>query len=143
MKFGVLLSMLLLLSGYFKEPEFVDARHFRISALGLKKSRVNADLYYFNPNNLGLQMKKAELDIYIDNRFLGHSVIDTLILIPRRDTFSLPVNLEVEMKNLFPNAFALLTRNEIELRIEGTARIGKAGLFLNVPVKYRGKQKLM
>jgi hypothetical protein len=88
-------------------------------------------------------MKKAELDIYIDNRFLGHSVIDTLILIPRRDTFSLPVNLEVEMKNLFPNAFALLTRNEIELRIEGTARIGKAGLFLNVPVKYRGKQKLM
>lgn len=142
MKFGILLLGLLLLSGYLKEPEFVDARHFRISSLGLKKSRVNADLYYFNPNNLGLQMKKAELDVYIDDRFLGHSVMDTLILIPRRDTFSLPVNLEVEMKNLFPNAFALLTRNEIELRIEGTAKIGKGGIFINVPVKYKGMQSI-
>jgi LEA14-like dessication related protein len=127
---------------FIKEPEFIDARHFGLRSLGVKTSTVYADLYYYNPNNIGLQMKKAELDVYIDDRFLGHSLLDTLITIPKKDTFSFPVMLEVEMKNIFPNAFAMLMKDEIELRIEGTAKVGKGGLFLNIPVKYRGKQRI-
>jgi LEA14-like dessication related protein len=69
-------------------------------------------------------------------------LLDTLILIPKKDTFSIPVVMEVEMKNLFPNAFSLLTKTEIDLRIEGTVKVGKGGVFLNVPVKYQGKQKI-
>jgi LEA14-like dessication related protein len=127
---------------FIKEPEFIDARNFGLRSVGLKTSTVYADLIYFNPNNLGLQMKKAEMDVYVDNRFLGHSLLDTLITIPKKDTFSFPVMLEVEMKNIFPNAFAMLMKEEIELRIEGTAKVGKGGLFLNVPVKYRGKHRI-
>jgi LEA14-like dessication related protein len=127
---------------FIKEPEFIDARNFGLRSVGLKTSTVYADLFYFNPNNLGLQMKKAELDVYVDDRLLGHSLLDTLITIPKKDTFSFPVMLEVEMKNIFPNAFAMLMKEEIELRIEGTAKVGKGGLFLNVPVKYRGKHRI-
>jgi hypothetical protein len=36
----------------------------------------------------------------------------------------------------------MLMKEEIELRIEGTAKVGKGGLFLNVPVKYRGKHRI-
>jgi hypothetical protein len=46
--------------------------------------------------------------------------------------------MEVEMKKLFPNALAVLFNEEVDLRIEGTAKLGKAGIFLNVPVKYQG-----
>jgi LEA14-like dessication related protein len=127
---------------FIKEPEFIDARNFGLRSVGLKTSTVYADLFYFNPNNLGLQMKKADLDVYVDDRLLGHSLLDTLITIPKKDTFSFPVMLEVEMKNIFPNAFAMLMKEEIELRIEGTAKVGKGGLFLNVPVKYRGKHRI-
>ena len=127
---------------FIKEPEFIDARNFGLRSVGLKTSTVYADLFYFNPNNLGLQMKKADLDVYVDDRLLGHSLLDTLITIPKKDTFSFPVMLEVEMKNIFPNAFAMLMKEEIELQIEGTAKVGKGGLFLNVPVKYRGKHRI-
>jgi len=127
---------------FIKEPVFIDARNFGLRTVGLKTSTVYADLFYFNPNNLGLQMKKADLDVYVDDRLLGHSLLDTLITIPKKDTFSFPVMLEVEMKNIFPNAFAMLMKEEIELRIEGTAKVGKGGLFLNVPVKYRGKHRI-
>ena len=127
---------------FIKEPEFIDDRNFGLRSVGLKTSTVYADLFYFNPNNLGLQMKKADLDVYVDDRLLGHSLLDTLITIPKKDTFSFPVMLEVEMKNIFPNAFAMLMKEEIELRIEGTAKVGKGGLFLNVPVKYRGKHRI-
>lgn len=138
----LLLTSLLAAFLFIREPEFIDARNFGLRSLGLKTSTVYADLYYYNPNNLGLQMKRAEVDVYIDDRFLGHSLLDTLINIPKKDTFSFPVMLEVEMKNIFPNAFAMLMKEEVELRIEGTAKLGKGGVFLNVPVKYRGKQKL-
>jgi LEA14-like dessication related protein len=127
---------------FLREPEFIDARNFGLRSIGAKTSTITSDLYYYNPNNIGLQLKKAELDVYIDNKFLGHSILDTLILIPKKDTFSFPVNLEVDMKNIFPNAFSLLTKTEIELRIEGIAKVGKGGLFLNVPVKYQGKHKI-
>ncbi len=130
------------LSFLFKEPEFVDARNFALRSLGLKTSTVYTDLYYFNPNGFGIQMKKADLDIYIDDQFVGHTLIDTLINIPRRDTFSIPVSMEVEMKKIFPNALAILLKEEVNLRIEGTAKLGKAGIFLNVPVKYQGKHSL-
>lgn len=139
----ILLVLLFMVSfPFIKEPEFIDARNVGLRSVGLKTSTVYADLIYFNPNNLGLQMKKAEMDVYVDNRFLGHSLLDTLITIPKKDTFSFPVMLEVEMKNIFPNAFAMLMKEEIELRIEGTAKVGKGGLFLNVPVKYRGKHRI-
>ncbi|HLO81524.1 MAG TPA: LEA type 2 family protein [Chitinophagaceae bacterium] len=127
---------------FLREPEFIDARNFELKSLGVKTSTVSADLFYYNPNNMGLQLKKAELDVYIDDKFLGHSLLDTLIFIPKKDTFSFPVNMDVEMKNIFPNAFSLLTKTEIDLRIEGTAKVGKGGLFLNIPVRYQGKQRI-
>lgn len=127
---------------YLKEPEFLGARNVGLKSVGFKTSTVYADMYYFNPNNMGLQMKKAELDVYVDDRFLGHTLLDTLIIIPKKDTFSFPVSLDVDMRNIFPNAFSMVTKDEIDLRIEGTAKLGKGGLFLNIPVKYQGKQKI-
>ena len=130
------------LAQLFKDPEFVEARNFKIQSLGLKSSTVRADLVYYNPNSFGLKLKNADLDVFVDDRFVGHSVVDSLIDIPARDSFALPVKLDVEMKNLFPNALSLLTQHEVTLGVKGKARIGKGGIFLNVPVNYQGKQEL-
>ena len=130
------------LSFLFKEPEFIEARNFAILSVGMKTSTIYTDLYYYNPNGFGIQMKKADLDIYIDEKFVGHTLIDTLINIPRKDTFSIPVSMEVEMKKLFPNALSILLKEEVDLKIEGTAKLGKSGIFLNVPVRYHGKHRL-
>jgi LEA14-like dessication related protein len=142
LKLFLFIATLGLANLFLKEPEFIDARNFELKSLVVKTSTVSADLFYYNPNNLGLQLKKAELDVYIDDKFLGHSLLDTLIFIPKKGTFSFPVNMEVEMKNIFPNAFSLLTKTEIDLRIEGTAKVGKGGVFLNIPVRYQGKQRI-
>jgi len=125
-----------------KEPEFIDARNFGLRSLGMKTSTVSADLFYYNPNNLSLNLKRYELEVYFDGQHLGSTVLDTLIHIPRRDTFSFPVNMAVDMKYIFPNAFALLMKDSIDLRIEGSAKLGKGGIFLNIPVRYQGKQRL-
>lgn len=99
------------------------------------------DLEYFNPNNFGLQLKRTELDIFINNNFLGHSSSDTLINIPRRDTFLLPIKFDVDMQNVFKNAFNTLSGNEVSIKVTGRLKLGKANVFMSMPVSYEGKHK--
>lgn len=125
-----------------KEPTFIDTRHFKVKSLGLKRSVIEADLYYYNPNRVRLDLKGADVDVFIENTLAGHSHLDTLIQIPSRDTFAIPVVFEVEMKNLLSNAFSMLTKDELEIRMTGTAAIGRSGIFIKVPIQYTGKHKL-
>lgn len=126
----------------FKEPDFIDARNFRLAAIGLKSSTVKTDLVYFNPNNFGLNLKTAELDVYLNNRYAGHSLLDTMVHVPARDTFFVPVSVQVDMENVFPNALTILMSDSIDLRVEGKMKVGKAGIYINVPVRYQEKHSL-
>ena len=119
------------------DPEFIEARNFRLGSIGLKESTVQTDLYYFNPNGIILNLKEVDLDVYLNGKYAGHSLLDTMVHIPSRDTFFVPVTVKVDMKSVFPNALTLLMNDSIELRIEGKLKLGKAGIFINVPVKYR------
>jgi len=99
------------------------------------------DLIYYNPNNFGLQLKSTELDIFLDNNYLGHSVQEQLVSIPRKEEFSIPVKIDVDMKNLLRNGLATLLSNEVIVKVTGTVKVGKANLFKSLPVNYEGKQK--
>lgn len=134
--------VLLLPADLFEEPDFMYARNFRLASLGLKTSTVKTDLYYFNRNSFGLNMKSADLDVYLNNRFAGHSLLDTMIHVPAKDTFFVPVSVLVDMKNVFPNALSILMSDSIDLRVEGKIKVGKAGIYINVPVKYQEKHAI-
>jgi LEA14-like dessication related protein len=126
-----------------KEPDFINARNFKIGKLGLTESFIGLDLYYYNPNSFKIQLKKAELDVYFENRFVGKTHLDTLLSIPALDTFSIPVKMDVAMKNLFPNLLTLALKDEVEVKMEGSARIMRSGITMNIPVHYSGKHKVI
>lgn len=123
----------------FKEPSFIESRGFKITSLGLKQSVIQTDLYYYNPNKMGLYLKKVDADVFINDKLAGHSMIDTLIKIPAKDTFAIPVRFNVEMKNLLSNAFSILMQDQIDVKMKGFATVGKAGIFIKLPVNYQGK----
>ena len=120
---------------------YSDYKNFRIENLGFSNTLVKLDLEYVNPNNFGLQLRNSDLDIFINNNFLGHSTSDTLINIPRRDTFLLPINFAVDMQNIFKNAFNTLAGNEVLIKVTGKLKLGKANVFISMPVNYEGKYK--
>jgi LEA14-like dessication related protein len=126
----------------FEEPEFVEVRNFRVHELGVRESKLKMELFYFNPNGFALTLKKADLDVFLDNRYLGKTILDTLIRIPARDTFYLPVHMQVNMKNLLPNAWTAISRKEVELKMEGHALVGKGRIFVRVPIHYSGRHEL-
>ena len=126
-----------------KEPDFVGAKNFTIGKFGLQESYIGMDLFYFNPNGFKLQLKNADLDVYLENRFVGKTLLDTLLDIPLKDTFSIPVKMSVNMKNLFPNLLTLALKEEVEVKMEGTAKVSKSGITMNIPVHYTGKHKIV
>ena len=87
-----------------------------------------------------MQLKNSDLDIFIDGNLLGHSSFDTLISIPRRNTFILPIKFDVDMQNIFKNAWNTLIGKEVLVRLTGKLKIGKANVFMSLPVNYETKE---
>ena len=124
-----------------KELEYRDYKNFNIQKLDFGTSQVTLNLQYYNPNNFGLQLRRTDLDIFINNNLLGHSASDTLINIPRRDTFLIPIKFDLDMKNAFKNAWNTMVGNEVTVKVTGKVKVGKANVFMSMPVNYEGKQK--
>jgi LEA14-like dessication related protein len=125
-----------------KEPDYIDFQHLRLAKAGLDQSRITFDLRYYNPNNFGMQLKSAQVDVFFNDKFVGHSALDTLIEIPKADTFLIPVSMDVKLKNLLANAAQLLLNPDVMVRLNGNAKVGRKGIFVNVPVNYEGKQRI-
>ena len=69
----------------------------------------------------------------------GHTVLDTLIQIPRKNNFTLPVSVDIDMKNAFKNSLTTLLGKEVTVKATGRLKVGKANIFMSVPVNYEGK----
>ncbi|MBS1920594.1 MAG: LEA type 2 family protein [Bacteroidetes bacterium] len=123
-----------------KDPVFKGIDDLQVSGIGLKESIISIHLNYFNPNRSGLQLKNAEGDAWMDEQMLGHFTMDTSIKIPGHSDFTVPVKLNVNMKNAMKNVTTLLFKPEVNFKIEGKARIGKGGVFIHYPIRYEGKQ---
>ena len=124
-----------------KDLEYRDFKNLRVQQLGFSSSTIKVDLLYYNPNNFGLQLKETNLDIYIDSNFLGHSAQEYQITIPKRAEFTLPFQVDVDMKNMLKNALSTIMSKEVWVKVTGTVRLGKANIFKTFPVSYEGKQK--
>lgn len=136
-----LLTNLLISCSVPKELEYRDFKNLNIEKMGFSSSAIKMDLIYYNPNNFGLELNRMDLDIFINNNYLGKTSQDYLISIPRRDEFSIPIKIDVDMKNLLKNGFTTFLNNEVTIKVTGTIRIGKLNVFKSFPVNYEGKQQ--
>lgn len=125
-----------------KALEYKDFKNLSVDKLGFSSSTVKMDLLYYNPNNFGLQLKRTDLDIYIDGNYLGHTTQEFQVTIPKRSDFTLPIKAEVDMKNVFKNAVSSLFGKEVTVKITGRIKVGKANVFKSFPVNYEGKHSL-
>ena len=123
-----------------KALEYQTYHNFNVDRLGFNNSSVSLDLEYYNPNNFGMQLKSTDLDIFINGNLLGHSYTDSLIRIPKRDTFRIPVKFNVDMENAFKNAWYTLIGKEVLIKLSGKVMVGKANVFMSLPVEYESKQ---
>ncbi|HSU27935.1 MAG TPA: LEA type 2 family protein [Chitinophagaceae bacterium] len=140
--FATSFSILVFSCKNYKEPEFRNIETARVSKLGLKESTVILGLLYYNPNNSRLQVKEASGDAWIEGNYVGKFSMDTLIHIPANGEFQLPVTLIMDMSHFIGNAATSYLNEKVNVKIEGKAKVGKAGFFINYPIHYEGLQNI-
>jgi LEA14-like dessication related protein len=123
-------------------PKYVGYEKFRLEKASLSNSILATDVKLYNPNSYNLQLKSASLDIYFNDKFLGHSTLDSLITLPAKDTATFPVRMQASAKDIFSNSAKLLLNPDVRIRITGNAKAGRSGIFVNVPINYEGVQRI-
>jgi len=124
-----------------KQLVYQDVKNFRIGNLDVTQPKVGMDLQFFNPNNFSLTLRDAQIDVYINDQFIGHGNLSSSFQVPAADTFLLPVILSANLKNVFSNALAIVFNKEVKVRLQGSVKAGR-GILLTVPIYYEGVQKL-
>ena len=125
-----------------KELEFREFNNLALDKLGFSASALTVNLVYYNPNNFGMELNRTELDIYVDSTYLGHSSQLLQVPIPRRDVFTIPLRVDLDMKNLLKNGLITLMNKEVAIRTIGNVKVGKAGVYKNIKVDYTTRQQL-
>ncbi|MES2848727.1 MAG: LEA type 2 family protein [Bacteroidota bacterium] len=136
----VLISTLFISCGPPKALEYREFRNFTVDKLGFSSSSVKMDLVYFNPNNYGLQLKRTDLDIYINDVLLGHTSQEYQITIPRKEEFSIPIQIDVDMQNLLRNSISIMAKKQVMVKLIGSVKVGKANVFISFPVNFQEQE---
>lgn len=123
-------------------PEYVSIDNIQFGGQSFSKAGLSADVRLYNPNKSNLTFKSGSLDIYVDNRLLGHTELDSTIHIAKLDTFTVPIAVNLNMGNVLGNALSIGLKDSVLIRLDGKVKVGRSGVFITRPVKYEQKEKL-
>ncbi len=128
-----------------KDLVFKEYKNLQMGNLSFAGAALSLDLVYYNPNNFSLQLNRTDLDIYIDSTFLGHSSQNVQITVPKRDNFTLPLKVDLDIKNLLKNGMTGISsyfNKDVNVRFVGSIKLGKAGVYKSFKVDYTSVQNL-
>ncbi len=137
-------SAILMLSSCSKplSPQYLGYQNFRMEKLGLNKMILATEAKIYNPNSYPLQLKSASMDVYMNASFLGHTSLDSLVILPAKDTAYIPLRLQASAKDIISNAAKLLLNPNVLIKITGSAKAGRHGIFITIPIDYEGTQRI-
>lgn len=114
----------------------------RLEKAGFSRATLGMQVTMYNPNKYGITLKQGDIDVYADGLLLGKLILNEKSRIPKRDTFSLPLLLSIDVLKVLPKSYQLLTAKQITLKLNGVMKAGKYGLYVRMPVLYEGKQNI-
>ena len=142
----ILLLIVLFFVSACRQPKdlvYQNVQNFKLQKLGLAETAVSMDILLYNPNNYNLKLKKADVDVFINEHRLGEMTVKGHYTIAGLDTFVLPVVLNVDLKNALPNVLQLIFNSEVNVRLKGNIKAGRHGAILSIPINYEGKQDIL
>src|SRR5579863_9683345 len=80
-------------------PEFRGIESMSVYKISGNESQVSGNAKFYNPNSFNLELKHAEVNVYLNDKLSGLCVIDSTIYIPKLDSFYVPVSFTINLKS--------------------------------------------
>jgi LEA14-like dessication related protein len=125
-----------------KDPEFRRLDEFGVRKLGFEESVVGFAATYYNPNNFGVTVKEAAIDVYVDTIHLGKFTQPTEVTVNKAAEFSIPLEGRIPVAKALQFNLPKLLGKTVTLRADGTVKVGKVGVFVSKPIHYEGRQTI-
>lgn len=142
------LILAILLLSFFtscSKPEpvsFAGYKNVRFSNEGFATGIIRMGVAFYNPNSFPMKIKETALQLLVDGHPLGKITQDFISRMPAKDTFLMPVSLKVNLVDLVQKVLSISQQDSILLQAKGSCKIGKAGVFRKLPLKYQSKEVL-
>jgi LEA14-like dessication related protein len=128
--------------GKIEDPVFNSIDNIKIIKPGIGTTTMTFDVHYFNPNNSKAKLKEAAGEAWLDSNYVGHFYVDTMINVPAKSDFSIPVKLNVDMKFFLRYSLAGFKNEETLVTIKGKAKVGKGGIYKKISLDHEGRYNL-
>ena len=125
-----------------QEPEFRDVQNVRLVDVGLLQSKAGVDLVYYNPNNFNITLSSARGDVYVDDKYLGRFELAEKVSVKKRKEFIIPAIFKLDNISAIKNQNDIYKKDQVKIRIDGVARLNKAGITKEIPIKYEKMESI-
>jgi LEA14-like dessication related protein len=144
-RLGIAVTLIMILVAGCRQPEppeYFGFQNIQVARGTNGQTTLSTIVKLYNPNPFNLTLKRAEVDVLINGKHAGHSLLDSSIFIPHKDTFFVPVAMEIDMKAIFSNALSLLQSSTVNVALDGRVKVKKGMMTFNRPFHYESKEDL-
>ncbi|MDZ7899911.1 MAG: LEA type 2 family protein [Arcicella sp.] len=140
--YSLLLSVFVIACSKPIQPTYLGYQNLRFGKVGTKSNVLMSDIKFYNPNKYALNVKQADMDVYFNDRLLGHTSMNEMVSLPPLDTTLIPFTIEASATDLLANAAQIYLNPNVKIRVQGNAKAGRGGVFVNIPINYQGTQRI-
>jgi LEA14-like dessication related protein len=124
------------------QPTYLGYQNLRLGKVGTKSNVLMSDIKFYNPNKYALNVKEAEMDVYFNDRLLGHTSMQNMVSLPPKDTTFVPFTIEASMADILANSAQIFLNPNVRVKVQGNAKAGRGGIYVNIPINYSGTQRI-
>jgi LEA14-like dessication related protein len=123
-------------------PEYFGFQDIQVIKTTGQQPTLATVVKLYNPNPYPLELRRAEVDVAINGRHAGHSLLDSTIHIPKQDTFYVPVAMQVDLQAILSNALQSFFSKKATITLDGRVKIKKGMLIFNRPFHYEDQEDI-
>lgn len=122
-----------------KSPEYLRTKDWSIKALNEENLELRTTAVFYNPNKIKIKLKNVDLDLFLNDQFIGKIVQSEAIKIKGKSHFDIPLELAFNLKesniDILSSLVSLLSNQNFLLKMNGYIKANALCLPLKVKVE--------
>ena len=119
-------------------PVFKQVTNIEVTKVMGKTAYLNADAFFYNPNDVRMTLKKIDVDVSVEGKKIGKINQSLKTKIPANSEFKVPLDATFDMSQMgFLNSIiSILGGKKVKVHYSGHIKLTLHGFPVKVPVEY-------